>query len=275
MFKSVKIYLFVLLLNIVFSDRMNCAFERTNGGARAEALGGAFTACANDYNSIFYNPAGLSELTNNEVSFFYMIPYGIKELGIKCFAFVLPVKIFGFGIMSQQMGTDLYRESQLVFSAGMRIYKGLSLGINSKLLNLRIQGYGSRSLLGVDIGMLYDVGNDLKFGAFFNNVNNPCIGKTKEKIAKICSIGISKKLISGLTLNLDMSKYNKYPVIVRFGGEMHLKEQFQLRFGISDNPTKFSGGFGVEMKNLSFDYSASNHIILGLTNLFSITLKIK
>ena len=217
MYKNINIYLFILLLNIVLTDKMNCAFERINGGARPEALGGAFTACADDYNSIFYNPAGLSELTSYEVSFFYMIPYGLKELGVKCFAFVLPVKNCGFGITSQQMGTDLYRESKLVFSAGMRIYRGLALGLNSKLLNIRIQGYGSNSLLAMDVGMLYDFGNDFKLGMFINNVNSPTIGKAKEKIIEFYSIGISKRLLSGITLNLDINRYNDYSILMRFG----------------------------------------------------------
>jgi len=112
MLKNIKIVLSVLILNLIFFENIYCAFERINGGSRAEALGGAFTACADDYNSIFYNPAGLSELQDKEISFFYLIPYGLKELGTKCFAFAVPFKNSGFGIVLQQMGTELYRESQ-------------------------------------------------------------------------------------------------------------------------------------------------------------------
>ncbi len=275
MLKNLSIFILIFVLCLMSSENNYCAFERINGGARAEALAGAFTACADDYNSIFYNPAGLTILKNKEGAFFYSIPYNLKELGTKCFAFVLPYKHSGIGIVLQQMGTELYNESQFVFSSGVKIYKDFSIGVSSKLLNLSIKGYGSKSILAIDTGVLYAFKDDLKFGAFFNNINNPGIGSPKEKISKLFSVGISKKLISGLTLNLDLSRYNKYPVIIRFGGEMNFNEQFFLRLGINDNPTNFSGGFGVNLKKITLNYSASNHIILGMTNQFSIILKIR
>ena len=108
-----------------------------------------------------------------------------------------------------------------------------------------------------------------------DNVNNPKIGKAKDKIKRICSVGISKKLFSRLTLNFDFSKYDNYPYIIKFGGEINYKEQFHIRLGINNNPTKFSGGFGVDMNKISVNYCATNHIILGLTNQFAITLKIR
>ena len=275
MLKNIKIVLLGLILNLIFFENIYCAFERINGGSRAEALGGAFTACADDYNSVFYNPAGLSRLQDKEISFFYLIPYGLKELGTKCCAFAVPFKNSGLGMVLQQMGTELYRESQFIFSAAAEFYKGFSIGINSKILNLSIQGYGEKSILGLDAGVLYVFKNGFKLGAFFNNINNPGFGKTNGKINRFSSVGISKKIASGLTLNLDLNKYNNYPVIMRFGGEIHLNEQFYLRMGVSDNPTKFSGGFGIDIRKISVNYCASNHIILGMTNQFSITLKIK
>lgn len=40
-------------------------------GARASAMGGAFTAIANDASAAYWNPAGLSKLTNNELNISY------------------------------------------------------------------------------------------------------------------------------------------------------------------------------------------------------------
>ena len=122
---NIKMSLLIIFLSLIISERIYCAFERINGGARGEALGGAFTASADDYNSIFYNPAGLSELKNKECTFFYTIPYGLKELSTKCFSFVIPYKYSGLGIALQQMGAELYRESQFIFSTGVKIYKNL------------------------------------------------------------------------------------------------------------------------------------------------------
>jgi hypothetical protein len=272
MHKDIKIWLVFLLISITVYNEVYSAFESINGGARAESLGGAFTACADDWNSIFYNPAGLSNMVNGEFSTFYMIPYGLKELGVKCIAGAFPLKYCGLGIMFQQMGTELYNESQFVFSLSRKTYKGLSIGLNVKFLHIGIQRYGSSSFFASDCGILYNLKDDFRFGMFISNVNKPKI--YRDRIPRYYSIGISKRLISGLSLNLDVSKYEKYPEIIRFGGEMNLTKMFQLRFGICDNPRKFSGGFGFGIKNLSFNYAISDHNVLGITNQFSLTLKI-
>lgn len=46
-------------------------FLRVEQGARPVAMGGAFTAVANDINSIFYNPAGLTHIESMEYVFSY------------------------------------------------------------------------------------------------------------------------------------------------------------------------------------------------------------
>lgn len=271
MHKDVKIWLIFLLINITVHKEVHCAFERINGGARAESLGGAFTACADDWNSIFYNPAGLSNMVNSEFSIFYILPYGLKELSIKCIAGAFPLRYCGLGAMFQQMGTELYNESQFVFSLSRKTYKGLSIGFNVKFLYIGIQRYGSSSFFASDFGILYNLKNDFRLGIFINNVNKPRI--YKDKITGYYSIGVSKRLISGLSLNLDISKYERYPDVIRFGGEMNLTKLFQLRFGVCDNPRKFSGGFGFVIKNLSLNYALSDHNVLGITNQFSLTLR--
>lgn len=46
----------------------SAAFLVFSVGARPAALGGAFTAIANDANSVFYNPGGMVQLTRNELT---------------------------------------------------------------------------------------------------------------------------------------------------------------------------------------------------------------
>ncbi|MBU0599357.1 hypothetical protein KJ997_01065, partial [bacterium] len=52
----------IILIILIFPTSIFAAFEDKILGSRAQGLGGAFTALANDYNAIYYNPAGLSKL---------------------------------------------------------------------------------------------------------------------------------------------------------------------------------------------------------------------
>jgi hypothetical protein len=54
--------------------------EKLDIGARAIALGGAFTGLANSSATLFYNPAGAMLVPYREASFFYARPYGLEEL---------------------------------------------------------------------------------------------------------------------------------------------------------------------------------------------------
>lgn len=75
--------LFIILFGMVFlasssallgNDNVgtSCAnFLKMGVGPRAVAMGGAFTALANDYTALYWNPAGMARMQNNEVGFSY------------------------------------------------------------------------------------------------------------------------------------------------------------------------------------------------------------
>ncbi len=75
-----KIYLIVILL-IPFNGYGDVNFDRLHGsdlgmgiGARAIAMGGAFVALADDPSALFWNPAGLSQLVQNQLYFSIDLP---------------------------------------------------------------------------------------------------------------------------------------------------------------------------------------------------------
>ena len=59
----------LLFMSLVFTDFCLAGVNETFGiGAKATALGGAFTAYANDFSAMHYNPAGLSQQKHNNVN---------------------------------------------------------------------------------------------------------------------------------------------------------------------------------------------------------------
>lgn len=86
--KHIKNYLLLLLIGLVFNvgvpdtvyaliaadnNSFNLNFRFNNPGARANGMGGAFIGLADDATAAYTNPAGLTILTEPEVSIEYKI----------------------------------------------------------------------------------------------------------------------------------------------------------------------------------------------------------
>ena len=72
----IRILLFIVLVTMIaaVTCRAEVDFDKLNGsdlgmgiGARAIGMGGAFVAIADDASAAFWNPAGLTQLTSNEI----------------------------------------------------------------------------------------------------------------------------------------------------------------------------------------------------------------
>ena len=74
--KFLKIFFSIFF---IFMAKLHASFEDTNTGARAAAMGGAFTAIADDVYAVYYNPAGLYQLGRKEFS----ASYGLLNAGLK------------------------------------------------------------------------------------------------------------------------------------------------------------------------------------------------
>jgi hypothetical protein len=75
-----KIISYVLLVALVSSagaaDKYAGEFLSYGVGARALGMGGAFSAVADDVTAVYWNPAGLAALEQNEVSFMHAYAFG-------------------------------------------------------------------------------------------------------------------------------------------------------------------------------------------------------
>ncbi|MCH7972521.1 MAG: PorV/PorQ family protein [Bacteroidetes bacterium] len=68
-------------------------------GPRANGMGGAFTSVANDISALYWNPAGIAELTQNEAMFTYTSIFKDLDINLNYFAFVIPTEDWGnFGL---------------------------------------------------------------------------------------------------------------------------------------------------------------------------------
>ncbi len=249
---------------------VRAGFERRDVGARQRAFGGAFVGLSDDVFSIFYNPAGLSNLKNVQVSVFYSPQmFGLSELSNGAVAGMVPTDIGNFGLGITNYGFELYRELAFTLSYS-RMISEANFGVNLNYQNVTIKNYGSTGVVGFDIGFFVPVHRQVKIGLSATNLNSPTVGASNEQLARTFSLGASYQPIQELALMLDYVKEIKQPASPRFGFEYWLVESVALRAGISDEPTSYSTGIGVRYLMLEVDYTFFTHQEFGLTHQASI-----
>ena len=248
-------------------------FEQTEFGARAKALGGSYVALANDVWAMSYNVGGLTHLTQREVSFYYAPQqFGLSELSVSAFAIGYPTDYGTFGMMARRYGFDLYREVSWTFSYA-RTYSGVSVGVNMNYHSVTIQNYGSAGTIGFDVGALVHLTEQIQWGISAKNINAPTIGSSREPLPQSFTTGLAYMPIEKLSLSFDYFKETKYDASSRFGVEYWLVDAVALRFGVSNLPTQYAGGFGVQYNIFQFDYAFTTHQELGVTHQFSLGVR--
>lgn len=254
------------------AHRSSAGFEQSEGGARAKALGSAYTAISDDAWAPAFNAGGLAQLHANEASFFYSPqPFGLRELSITECAIAVPAKFGVLGFFGRRYGYDLYREVSGVFSYANTL-SGIDIGLSVNYQSVSIDRYGSAGTIGIDAGLLASVKQNFRWGFSARNLNAPVIGVSREKLPQIFTGGIAYLPLENITLALDYQKEISYDPSPRFGLECRVVESLALRFGFSDAPSEFSGGFGVRYSFTRLDYAFTSHQDLGWTHQASISI---
>lgn len=240
-------------------------------GARQNGFSNAFTAISDDHWSIFYNPSGLVNVKNFSAGVYYSpAPFGLKELAT---ANATASKKFSFGNIAigfQTFGFELFRENKLYLSYGYSPFENFSSGISLKFYSYSIQNYGNDFAVGLDLGILANITENILMGFSFHNLNRPTVGLGNERLPQIFIAGFAFKAHKSTLFSIETEKDIKYPFNIKFGLEYELIKYVQLRFGYNTEPAKFATGIGIIYDNFTFDYAFNYHTILGITHSFGI-----
>lgn len=165
-------------------------FLKIGPGARVDSLGGAFSGLADDVTSIYWNPAGLTQLEKTSFSDTHTV--WLADIRYNYLAFATPIKNFGtlggsitflnvpdteITTLTQPDGTGLwysawdtavsvaYAKSLYARDSGVK----LSFGINAKYIHQQIHRESATGVA-IDIGTLYHTGwRSLRIGMCFSN----------------------------------------------------------------------------------------------------------
>jgi len=160
------------------------SFLNFGTGARSQAMGSAFTGLCDDASAIYWNPAGLSRLPRNQLTFFeaplwedtnyFFLAYGhpTKKLGTFGIGLInLTSNKFEYrkSITAEPEGTFNMQQMAFLFAYGRKFLPVLSSGLGFKIVRKRMPVQDenfSGSGFGMDLGLLYHP-QDIKGEGFF------------------------------------------------------------------------------------------------------------
>ncbi len=253
-------------------------------GARPAAMGFAFAAISDDLNAIQYNPAGLGQLTGNNVAVTYL-SY-VQDVNYGWLAYSMPLELatpgtlgisFGYlalagfekrGLSDTETPSSTFGASDLLAAVtySTREMEGLALGATIKLVSesidtVRATGFALDlgaflTLNDIDPGLtasaaLQNLGTGLKFV----NITDPFPSNFKGGLAY-------KLLDKTLLLAGDVDyNFNDAKFSFRFGMEYWLQGMIAPRIGYGLAPAHLGSmaglgaGLGLKISDLQVDYA--------------------
>lgn len=259
-------------------------FLRIPVGARAVALGQAYSALATDGAGIYWNPAGLMRTPGRQNWFAGHVAWA-ADIDLDYAAFHRRGQNFAHGLMLgalrsgdilrtdelHQEGTGQYFNANQFFVGGSlarAMTDRFSIGLTVKYFQENLDQYQTKAVL-ADMGILYYVGvGDLRIGFSVRNFGSDVSPggtpppapdgyvATQEfqsfPAPTVGAFGVAKTWdlsprVTFLT-TADFNHPSDYSESFRMGGELGLRDQFFLRAGFETNRDEggFAAGFGLQ-----------------------------
>lgn len=258
-----RVFLFLLVGSLCFSTPIDLKI-----GVRPQGMGGAFVGVSDDINAIYWNPAGLAQISSAEVSFMHTNPFGAESTYIDWVSLAQPFgKSSGIGIGFLYKSSELEQgkektksrmaDAEFIVSFASSIGGSVMYGGNVKMLSLSSKVDKGKGM-GFDIGLLYKGDfpiKDCSIGFMYRNLASQI---KDESFPKEIRAGISKRFGERLILSSDCSikrDVNKEENDIRWhsGFEIGLFKNILLRAGYDNGDIAL--GFGLGFKSYSLDYS--------------------
>jgi hypothetical protein len=256
-------------------------------GARTLGLGGAFVAAADETQAALWNPAGLTQLFQNEAHFENARMF--ESTSINSYSFALPArKLPSFGLtivslssgefertneLNESLGSFDESQTAFIFSAAKSVSRRLSLGANLKVVRHSLEEFSAGGT-GADVGVLFSATPKIRLGASLLNLGGPNIKlrDVEEPYPVEMRGGLSVRVLDGKGLISGEVDHREGPgTALRAGAEYWLMKNLGLRVGYDD--VSAVGGFSYRFPHgLRLDYGVGGHE-LGTTHRFGVSYR--
>ncbi len=297
---------FSWILSSVLFAQSGSAFLSIGSGARAMAMGSAYSAVTNDVYSLHWNPAGLSFITKNEaagthaelpgeISQEYMAvahPFGRG-------AFAVGASYFDYGSIEgrsdDRSPASNFAARDLVIQTGLgwAFSNKVRAGATVKFFQSRIADESSKGIA-LDAGVMKNIFRDsIRLGAGFRNLGPSTAFRSESRSLPFTLFGGAGYswgpilLSSELTQEMEDSRSRlsfgaEYqvlgPVAVRAGRFLPVSgaSSSPAGFGNASEPVSMDGfctGLGLKLGAAELDYAFNSSGILGSSHHLSLKVK--
>ncbi len=255
---------FVLIIILLFSKAVFSSGDWAAQGARSAGMG-LSSAATSDFWSVTNNQAGMAFYDRTAAGIYFENRYLLKEMGSQIGAFTFKTQYGVLGASLAYSGDANYRTTKTGLAFARKFGKNFSAGIQLDYITTALgEDYGKRSNVTFDAGILVQVTEQLTFGAHtFNPMHVKLSDYNDERIPTTLNAGFGFAFSNKLLLTAEAYKNTELPMEFRSGIEYKLSNIAYARIGICTNPGRYTFGFGLLMKQLSFDLSSSWHPQLG------------
>jgi hypothetical protein len=269
-------------------------FLRLAAGARPAAMGEAFTALADDVNSLYFNPAGLAGVHERQALLSHTMWF--VDVNHDYAAFVQPLGCGAIGGSFTYLSTTFEKragdtespdsngnvgESALALSYGRQLGWGVAGGVTVKYISSNLDGTTAGSPA-FDVGLRKTFrGDTIAVGLAARNLGGSLdYGSGAVAVGNAAIFGVASKglWVKNLSLGLDTeSVINNDAFSVNFGAEYlwNVARDWTIdpRAGFKSNGSVVTAGIGIGFKSYQFDYALDSQASLGLANRLSFGIK--
>jgi len=224
--------------------------------------------------SSFHNQALLPAYGNLSCGISYQSRFGIKELGTRSAAVIIPTGRAVAGAIYSQCGYPDFRRESAGLACGLKLSEKISAGVQADYLSEKPSGeYDNHMFITCEAGITIFPDENTIIGIhLFNPL--PAMG-IRNKIPSALRTGIGSSINKVLFAGIEAVMCTRNRLNVKGGFEYEAAGRLKLRGGFCTESTSFSFGLGYKMETVHLDISFSTHEILGITPSASLVFNIK
>lgn len=219
----------------------------------------------NDAFSFTANQAALAQIKSFTAGVYSEQRFLVKELNVFNGVVLLPTSSGNFGLNTQYFGNSLHNQMQVGLAYGRKLGSRADIGGQFNYTTVQTAGYGKGSAVNIEAGLIFHFTDQLHGGLHVTNPVSIQVGKSGESFASIYSTGFGYDASDKAFVGLEIEKTENEDINVIGRIQYKFGEHILARGGVSASNSSFYLGFGVQLKSIRLDATASVHQQLGFT----------
>ena len=224
-----------------------------------------YSVLHNDVFSFTGNQAALAQTKSFAAGVYNEQRFLLKELNVFNGVAVLPTASGNFGFNTQYFGSSFHNQMQVGLAYGRKLGSKADIGGQFSYTTIQTAGYGKGAALTIETGVILHFTEQLHGGFHVSNPVSMEVGKSGESFASIYSTGFGYDASDKAFVGIEVEKVENEEVNVVGRIQYKFGKHILARGGISTSNSSFYLGFGVQLKSIRLDATASVHQQLGFT----------